>query len=55
MWSKRCSDIYYEDGNSVIRRMPTEMNEMIDAATASVTRGFTDDECRRYLHTDGCQ
>lgn len=46
---------YYEDGNSVVRRMPTDIDEMIDLATASVTRGFTDDECRRYLHTNGFQ
>lgn len=46
---------YYEDGNNVVRRMPADMDEMIDLATASVTRSLTDDECRRYLHTDGCQ
>lgn len=46
---------YYEDANGIIRRMPTDVDKMIELATSSVTRSLTDDECRRYLHTDGCQ
>lgn len=46
---------YYEDGSGIVRRMPADINEMIVLATDSVTRGFTDDECRRYLHTNGCE
>lgn len=46
---------YYEDGNGIVRRMPTDVEEMIELATGSATRTLTDDECRRYLHTDGCE
>lgn len=45
---------YYEDGGGIIRAMPTDVDELIATATASVTRTLTDDECRRYLHIDGC-
>jgi WD40 repeat protein len=46
---------YYEDGNGVVRRMPTDLDEMIELSVGSVTRTLSDDECRRYLHTDGCE
>ena len=45
---------YYEDGNGVLRAMPTDVDELTELARASVTRALTDDECTRYLHTDGC-
>jgi WD40 repeat protein len=45
---------YYEDGGGVIRRMPVDVDEMIDLATSSTNRSLTDAECREYLHTDGC-
>lgn len=45
---------YYEDGGGVIRRMPVDVDAMTDLATASLTRALTDDECRQYLHTEGC-
>jgi class 3 adenylate cyclase/WD40 repeat protein/energy-coupling factor transporter ATP-binding protein EcfA2 len=46
--------LYYEDGGGVIRRMPVDIDAMTDLATTSLTRSLTDDECRQYLHTDGC-
>ena len=45
---------YYEDGGGIIRHMPVDTDEMIELATSSVDRTLTDDECRTYLHTDGC-
>ena len=44
----------YEDGNGVIRFTPLDTNEVVARAEATVTRTLTDDECSRYLHTDGC-
>ena len=46
---------FYEDGDSVIRRMPTDVEEMVREAVGSVTRDLTDDECWRYLHLDHCE
>jgi hypothetical protein len=45
---------YYEDGGGIIRRMPVNVDEMIELATTSVTRSLTDAECREYLHVDRC-
>lgn len=45
---------YYEDGGGIIRHMPVDTDEMIELATSSADRTLTDDECRTYLHTDGC-
>lgn len=47
--------LYYEGSNGVIRSMPTDTDAMIALATGSVTRELTDDECRRYLRTAGCE
>jgi WD40 repeat protein/DNA-binding SARP family transcriptional activator/tRNA A-37 threonylcarbamoyl transferase component Bud32 len=41
-----------EDGTVRVDVMPIE--DLIALARQRVTRGFTDDECRRYLHLDHC-
>jgi WD40 repeat protein len=45
---------YYEDGGGIVRRMPMDVDEMIDLAGSLVTRSLTDAECREYLHLDAC-
>jgi hypothetical protein len=44
----------YEDVGGVVRFTPVDTYEVIARARATVTRFLTDDECRQYLHTDGC-
>ncbi len=44
----------YEAANGVIRFTPLDTDEVIARARETVTRSLTDDECRRFLHTDGC-
>jgi WD40 repeat protein len=44
----------YEAANGVIRFTPLDTQAVIERARATVTRSLTDDECRQYLHTDGC-
>ncbi|MGH3649453.1 MAG: AfsR/SARP family transcriptional regulator, partial [Acidimicrobiia bacterium] len=39
----------------VLRFTPLDTDEVIGQARAALTRELTDDECRQYLHTDGCQ
>ena len=41
-----------EDGTVRIDVMP--IGDLVALARQRVTRGFTDDECRRYLHLDHC-
>ena len=31
-----------------------DVDELVDIATRELTRDFTDDECRQYLHTERC-
>jgi DNA-binding SARP family transcriptional activator/WD40 repeat protein len=45
----------YEDEDSTIKFVPLDSDIVVQNARAAVTRDFTDDECRRYLHTDGCE
>jgi DNA-binding SARP family transcriptional activator/WD40 repeat protein len=45
---------FYEDGDGVVRRIPTDLDALIDQARSSAIRDFSEDECRRYLHQDGC-
>lgn len=45
---------FYEDHDGIIRRMPTDIDEMVEVAMASVTRDFTPDECGRYLKVEEC-
>jgi WD40 repeat protein/DNA-binding SARP family transcriptional activator len=41
-----------EDGT--VRLDVTPIDDLVALARQRVTRGFTDDECRRYLHLDHC-
>ena len=31
-----------------------DVDELVDIATRELTRDFTDDECRQYLHAESC-
>jgi len=53
-WSPDGSTLYYLHDSRVIGRLPIDPAEMIELAASAVTRSLTDDECRQYLHTDGC-
>jgi hypothetical protein len=48
------TELVYYGGGGVVRFTPLDSNLVIERARASLTRGLTDDECRQYLHTDGC-
>jgi len=48
------TELAYEDAGGVIRFTPLDNDIVIERARAALTRELTDDECRRYLHTDGC-
>ena len=48
------SQLAYEDADGVIRFTPLDTAEVVARAKEKVTRSLTDDECSRYLHTDGC-
>ena len=45
---------YYEDGGGIVRRMPMDVDEMVETANSIITRQLTDAECREYLHTEDC-
>jgi WD40 repeat protein len=45
----------YEDEDSTIKFVPLDNDTVIDNARAALTRTLSEDECRRYLHTDGCE
>ena len=47
--------LIYEDAEGVLRFTPLDTDEVVAQARAAVTRELADDECRQYLHTDGCQ
>ena len=42
----------YSDGRIIV--YPIALEDAIEIARARTTRGFTDEECRRYLHVPGC-
>ncbi|MCI0633161.1 MAG: hypothetical protein L0206_04490 [Actinobacteria bacterium] len=42
----------YSDGRIIVH--PIALEDAIEIARARVTRGLTDDECRRYLHSSSC-
>jgi WD40 repeat protein len=42
----------YSDGRIIV--YPIALEDAIEIANARVTRGFTDEECRRYLHESSC-
>jgi WD40 repeat protein len=48
------TQLAYEDAGGVIRFTPLDTGEVVERARATVTRDLTDDECRQYLHTEGC-
>jgi WD40 repeat protein len=48
------TQLAYEDAGGVIRFSPLDDEAVVAKAEAVVTRSLSDDECRRYLHTDGC-
>jgi WD40 repeat protein len=42
------------DQAGVVRISALDLDELVDIATARVTRGLTDAECQQYLHRDRC-
>jgi WD40 repeat protein len=46
--------LLYTDKGAVIRSYPMDIEVLLARARAALTRTLTDDECRQYLHTDGC-
>jgi WD40 repeat protein len=42
------------DERGVVRIWALDLDELVDVATARVTRGLTDAECQQYLHRDRC-
>ena len=44
--------VIYSDGRIIVHAIALE--DAIEIAHARVTRGFTDEECRRYLHVPTC-
>jgi hypothetical protein len=37
-----------------IRIWALDIDDLLHLAAAELTRGWTERECRRYLHVDGC-
>ena len=44
--------VVYSDGRIVV--YPIALEDAIEIARSRLTRGFTDEECRRYLHVPSC-
>jgi WD40 repeat protein len=42
------------DGNGTVRIWALDLDDLIDIARSEVTRGFTEAECRQYLHQETC-
>ena len=42
----------YSDGRIVV--YPIALEDAVEIARARTTRGFTDEDCRRYLHVPSC-
>jgi WD40 repeat protein len=42
----------YADGTVLVQ--PIAVEDVVEIAEARVTRGFTEEECRRYLHVSSC-
>ena len=49
------TQLAYEDARGNIRFTPIDTKEVVAQARAALTRDLTDDECRQYLNTDGCE
>jgi WD40 repeat protein len=43
-----------EDGNGNVRVWALDLDDLIAIATTKLTRGFSEDECRQYLHLERC-
>jgi WD40 repeat protein len=41
--------------DGVVRLWALDLDDLVAIAQDNVTRDLTDDECRQFLHTDGCQ
>jgi WD40 repeat protein len=48
------SELFYVDNAGTIRRFPIDTDRLVELAQARLTRGFTAEECRRYLDETGC-
>jgi hypothetical protein len=48
------SYMLYMDAAGVLRRYLMDTDRLVDLAERRLTRGFTDDECRRYLDSTDC-
>lgn len=46
--------LYYMAEHELISQIPTDPDAMIERVRAALTRDLTEDECRQYLGTDGC-
>jgi hypothetical protein len=53
-WTNDGQGLGYEDASGFIRLTSVDVDEVLAQARAALTRSLTDDECRQYLHTDGC-
>jgi WD40 repeat protein len=42
------------DSEGIVRVWALDLDDLIDIATARLTRGFSEDECRQYLHLERC-
>ncbi len=43
------------DEDGLVRVWALDLDDLVALAEHRLTRGFSDDECRQYLHLDGCQ
>jgi DNA-binding SARP family transcriptional activator/WD40 repeat protein len=49
------TELIYGDADGVLRFTPLDTEQVVAQARAALTRDLTDDECRQYLNTDGCE
>jgi WD40 repeat protein len=47
--------LYYSDGGDIVRRLPVDVDKLLEMADSRVTRELTDEECRRYIGPEGCR
>jgi WD40 repeat protein len=46
--------LLYPDAGNVLRRLPVDVDQLVELAERRVFRELTVDECRRYLDADDC-
>jgi WD40 repeat protein len=46
--------LYYTDAADIVRRLPLDVDELVELADSRVTRELTADECQQYVDPDGC-